>query len=125
MYSQQVELPLFDIKPSKIHGVGVFAATNIPKGTIVFRYNEATPTIPIAINSIPRDIARVMLKWYAHTKTHINVPKFCPDTVHVVSLVNHSKRPNLYYNNGTYYTRRAIRKGTEFTLNYYENGYSG
>jgi SET domain-containing protein len=122
----------FDIKPSKIHGVGVFAIKNISKGTIVFKYPYTQlkdiiiiPINKLIVNGISLSQIRVLKKWFAHTKTHIQIPKeFDPYTIHIVSLINHNIKPNVVYKNGIYYAKTNIKKNTEITIDYTHNNYS-
>jgi hypothetical protein len=131
-YIKKIKTMLYDVKPSKIHGVGLFSTQVIRKGTVVFdyKYIEGDQVVFIAIKllldrGVPTSIIRVLKKWYAHTKTHIQLPKdFDPFTLHVVSLVNHSTRPNLEYSHGKYYAKTNIKGGTELTLNYSLGNYS-
>jgi SET domain-containing protein len=122
----------FDIRPSKIHGVGVFAIENIPKGTLVFKYSHIHPdtiiNYPISkliTNGVTLSQIKVMKRWFAHTKDYIQIPKsFDPYTVHIVSLVNHNKNNNLVYKNGKYYAKTNIKKNTELTLDYTHKNYA-
>ena len=124
---------IYDIRPSDIHGVGLFATQNIDKGTIIFQYPHTRTTDVkmisikyllshgVAVNTI-----KVLQKWYAHTDTHIQIPnQFDPYSLHIVSLVNHNDNPNLFYKNGKYYAKKNIRANSELTLDYTHNNYSG
>ena len=121
---------VYDIRPSKIHGVGLFANVNIPNKSIVFKYSCTDPkdVQKVRITDIKKNnknLLNVLLKWYAHDDDYIEIPKsFDPYTIHIASLINHSDHPNLVYKNGIYRAIHNIKRNTEFTINYNDNHYS-
>lgn len=112
----------FEIKPSKIHGVGLFATKNIQKNKVVFNYNE-NDVVCLSQEILKKEGVdlKTLRRYCAHTKEYICVPKnFSPYFIHIVQLMNHSTSPTLYYNFDTkeYHAKKNIKKGTELTLDY-------
>jgi SET domain-containing protein len=97
---------IFVLKPSRIHGVGVFTRHALRKGTSVERrlfgsdYRRARPVdhrYPYATKRwAPRDYHRMAVGWF----------------------LNHSDRPNL--DGRTWRTLCYLRPGEELTVNYGE-----
>lgn len=121
---------IFDIRPSKIHGVGLFTVIPVAKDSIVFecqteiKDNIFFPIHYLRTHGITNEQIKILQKWYAHTTTHIQIPKnFNPYALHIVSLMNHSPRSTLYYTNGKYYAKRNLKKNTELTLDYSHKNY--
>jgi hypothetical protein len=128
---KKIKTVLYDIKPSEIHGVGLYSNQPILKGSVVFDYKHLTTSdvVFIPINKLRQrvneSVIRVLKKWYSHTETHIQIPKnFDPYCFHIVSLVNHSTKPTLEYKNGKYYAKKNLKKDTELTLDYSINNYT-
>jgi SET domain-containing protein len=104
----------FVLKPSLIHGVGVFAAHTIEKNTKLrlfikgerIRHFKSSARlketiiycIPQADGSYlgPGDFGRMSIGWY----------------------LNHSETANAFHKNYTYYAKRRIRAGEEITIDY-------
>lgn len=105
----------FVLKPSRIHGIGVFATHDIEKGTKLrffprsdkFRtlkksekYEYFLKTYCVSLGkkrySCPKDFGRMSIGWY----------------------LNHSDSPNAYHKKYTYYAGRDIKSGEEITINY-------
>jgi uncharacterized protein len=105
----------FVLKPSRIHGVGVFATHAIKKGVRLrlfarnesVRYLRNTPKRRhlVARYGVPMgddyfvcaaDFGRMSVGWY----------------------LNHSDAPNAFRKAYVYYSRRNIRAGEEITIDY-------
>jgi SET domain-containing protein len=101
------------LKPSSIHGIGVFARHAIRKGVRLRlfreRYRYLKPTRPyrfvigrfgVPTNdgyfTCPWDFGRMSIGWY----------------------LNHSKTPNASHKNFVYYAARYIHRGDEVTIDY-------
>jgi SET domain-containing protein len=107
-------LVLTKLKPSNIHGLGVFAAQDIPAGTLVFEHDAELDG------------------WFDNRDygTALNdlIQKYCPYDAKLdkyikacdhVNWMNHSDTPNL--DAPTYYVHvanRDIAQGEELTVNY-------
>jgi SET domain-containing protein len=103
----------FKLKPSSIHGIGVFARHAIHKGTRLRlfreRYRYLRPTRPYrslisrfgvptggGYFTCPWDFCRMSVGWY----------------------LNHSDIPNARHRNFVYYAASYIRSGEEITIDY-------
>lgn len=107
------------LAPSLIHGVGVIAIRNIPKGTRItdierysFYPNIRKYRIPQEyFNLIEKEIREIILDRTIFEETDI-LEFFSPNAdADIQSFMNHSEKPN---STGTHATR-DIRKGEEIT----------
>lgn len=80
------------IGPSKIHGIGVFAAEFIPKGTIIWKFvpNFDLKFTEDEIKKFP-DITQKAIFWYRYISLHSGLSIFCSDDAR---FYNHSDNPN-------------------------------
>lgn len=102
------------IKPSKIHGFGVFTIHKISKGTMVWKYNEQ---IDYRLGSIPVELTEFATK-YAYTPKGRLYHEFPGDAA---LFINHSITPNIICpNEEDMIASRDIEAGEEITANYYE-----
>ena len=108
------------LSPSKHHGVGIFAAQDIPVDTILFYYNNDS-AIPISINEmkrieIPNSVINILKRLY-HEKDGYIFLKENQDLTWV-NLMNHNEKGNLKYKDGYYISNRKIKTHEELTINY-------
>jgi SET domain-containing protein len=101
---------------SPIHGIGVFAAERIPKGTKIWRFVEGYDRwyTPQEFAKLPKP-ARDFLSYYGY-----RVDGEVLFTVDNDRHTNHSDTPNTYLKAGYVITRRNIRKNEEITVDYRE-----
>jgi SET domain-containing protein len=101
---------------SAIHGLGVFAAERIPKGTKIWRFVERFDRAysPKQFAKLPKP-AREFLKNYGY-----RVDGEVLFTVDNDRHINHSEDPNTYLKSGYAIARRNIAKGEEITNDYRE-----
>ena len=101
---------------SKIHGLGVFAAEFIRKGTKIWRFVEGFDRSysPRQFAKLPKP-ARDFLKSYAY-----QVDGEILFTVDHDHYINHSDEPNTYLKDGYTIARCDIHKGAEITNDYRE-----
>lgn len=112
----------FELKRSRIHGVGVFATHDIAKDVRLrlflksekirwFRQPETKPWPPLFRHCVPyghewlacpSDFGKMFIGWY----------------------LNHSNSPNAYHKNYVYHARRNIKAGDEITVNYRTLGHN-
>ena len=108
------------LKPSKLHGIGVFAIRDIPKGTFVFHGDNdnmvwvkasATNRLDKELQNLYRDFCVLRDGKYG-----------CPRNFNVLTpawYINHSDNPNLAVDEKfDFYATRKIKKGEELTLTY-------
>ncbi len=111
------------LKKSKTHGIGLFAAEFIPKGTVTWKYSEEFDTsYPLnCIDRMPEHTMRRFLDWAYHD---INRKKYilCFDDQR---FINHSDNPNIQSTPDMDTAKKDIEKGEELTCNYedYEKGW--
>lgn len=107
------------LAPSSVHGVGVFAAEDIPEGKLVWQF---VPGLDLVIpngmlDSYPAE-ARKYVEEYGYED------QYRPG--HVVlsgdnaRFINHSHTPNTYSEKDDAFALRDIKKGEEITCNYLE-----
>lgn len=111
------------IKPSSIHGVGLFAEEFIPKGTVTWRFN---PRFDIYFD--PREVAsmpsaeRELVETYAYLSRKTGKYVYSVDNTR---FANHSTNPNI--DNSTVLpgdveicgvAKRDIQAGKELTVDY-------
>ena len=108
------------LKPSKIHGVGVFAIRDIKKGTYIFPEDNLPihwidrsqlRNLPASVGRLYKDFAIIKGKKYG---TPLNFDQLTP-----AWYLNHSKSPNVAIDKHyRFYSLRHIRGGEELTVDY-------
>src|SRR5215471_12461657 len=105
---------------SRIHGVGVLAIRDIPRGTQLFRgEDERVVWVRVAdVRRLPLELRRLYTDFGMAWGKRIGVPR----TLNMLSVgwyLNHSSRPNVEADDdGRFHTLRRIRKGEELTADY-------
>jgi len=113
------------LKPSPVHGIGVFALRDIPKGckTLFSRNVGEWIRVPISdIDQLP-DQTRNMVETYClYDETHYYLPDYGFKVMDLVNYLNHSSTPNVIsVNDGEYFeSLREIKEGEELLVNYGE-----
>lgn len=111
---------------SNIHGVGVFAIIDIPKGTYVFKGDKSEliwikgeaiklSSLPLSVQNLYKDFCVILLDG--------NSKKYgCPDSFNNMPIswfLNDSKDPNIICDkNYDFYALRDIDEGEELTVDY-------
>lgn len=112
------------LKPSRIHGVGVFAITDIPRGSYVFhKDDEKMVWIEKGfIENLPKEVRKL----YDDFCVIRNDIYGCPESFDKLTpswYLNHSDNPNVYADEDyRFIAMRDIKAGEELTVNY--NTYS-
>ena len=108
------------LKPSALHGIGVFAIRDIPKGTYVFR-GDNDELLWVKVSATSR-LAKEVKKLYRDFCVLRQGSYGCPRNFNRLTpawYVNHSENPNMAADeNFDFYSRRHIKKGEELTLSY-------
>ena len=103
------------LAPSEVHGIGVFALNDIPKGTKLYTtmYPQPFKISPDNLNGLYPEVREyLMSKW----SRMVNGEAFmCPDT-NFQAYMNHSNKPN--YDNKTDLTTKLIKAGEEVFEDY-------
>lgn len=111
------------LKPSPVHGIGVFALRDIPRGCrdIFSKHVGEWIKVPIAeIEQLP-DYSRNLVETYClYDEENYFVPDYGFKVVDIVNYLNHSPHPNIMsVNHGEYFEAlENIPAGTELLVNY-------
>ena len=116
------------IQPSAIHGVGVFAIRNIPKGTNPFitYTNIETIAIPekeiIENKNIPDTVKKMIKDFYVIQNGNFYCDARSLNEINITYFLNHSDTPNLDVNEideeSVFTANKDISIGEELTSNY-------
>jgi SET domain-containing protein len=113
------------LQPSKIHGIGVFAVRDIPRGRNPFK------TIPKyadfgyvritgeEMDALPPKLSKLIQELFIPTEGTMYVPNYGVNIIRLNTYLNHSTTPNMRTRNG--YDFLALRKvliGEELTVDY-------
>ena len=108
------------LKPSKIHGVGVFAIKGIPKGTKLFTYDldELRWVKKSDLKKLHKEIAKLYQDFAVFKDGRYG----CPNNFNRLTMswyLNDSKRPNVRCDTSyNFWTLRNIKAGEELTVDY-------
>ncbi len=109
------------LRPSKIHGVGVFAIRNIKKGTDLFPYGNREKILWIDKKKISRlrgEVRELYSYFGISMGDKLGVPVNFSQII-IPWYMNHSFRANAFVDQDyRAVAARNIRKGEEITLNY-------
>lgn len=111
------------LKPSPVHGIGVFAIRDIPKGTKnIFSMNVGEwIKIPIAeIEQLPQHSRNLVETYCLYDESDYYVPDYGFKLMDLVNYLNHSASPNIIsVNDGEYFESIVdIPEGAELLVNY-------
>lgn len=111
------------LKPSGVHGIGVFAIRDIPKGCKdIFSKNVGEwIRLPIAeVEKLPEHSRSIIETYCVYDETDYFVPDYGFKVVDMVNYLNHSADPNLVsVNDGEYFEAiKDIPAGVELFINY-------
>ena len=105
-----------DVKPSPIHGLGVFVLQTVPAGTVVWRYD------PMFDNEIPEDVVDKLPREEAETVYHhaeyLPIRRAFRLGNDADIFMNHSFGPSLLDRGDQMIASRDLRFGDELTCNY-------
>ena len=108
------------LKPSRIHGVGVFAIQDIPKGVRVF-YGDDDELVWVDKEKI-KSLSTELKKMYEDFGVIKGSLYGCPGNFNNLTstwYVNHSIKPNLVCDaDFNFIASRRIKKGEELTIDY-------
>ena len=109
----------FQLRPSKVHGVGVFALKKIKKGTSLDLFAEEDYRYINKTEVKDKKMNRTLIKFYTiPDKTGYHAPK----SFHRMSIgwyLNHSVTPNAYCNDDyEYFALKEIKGNEEITIDY-------
>ena len=108
------------VRPSAFEGVGVFAAEDIPSGTLIWRLDPGFDRL-IHKDEVERQPSSVQefLERYAYPYPHD--PNYLVVELDNGRFMNHCEKPNTRFENpDAGFTRRAIAADEELVCNYAE-----
>jgi SET domain-containing protein len=113
------------LKPSSIHGIGVFAIRPIPKGAKnIFSSNVGEwIKLPITdVEQLPAHSRSLIETYCLYDEEHYFVPDYGFKVMDIVNYLNHSSTPNVIsVNDGEYFEALTdIPEGAELFVNYGE-----
>ena len=111
------------LKPSAVHGIGVFAITDIPKGCRNLFSKNVGDWIKLPISDVEKlpEHSRSLIETYClYDEEHYFVPDYGFKVMDLVNYLNHSSVPNVIsVNDGEYFEALVdIPAGTELMINY-------
>ena len=111
------------LKPSGIHGIGVFAIRPIPKGcrSIFSKGVGEWIKLPIArVDQLPQHAKDLVETYCLFDEENYYVPDYGFKLMDLVNYLNHSDEPNIMsVNDGEYFEAlRDIATGEELLVNY-------
>jgi len=111
------------LKESKIHGVGVFAIKDIPKGVNPFAgvaQDEWIGFTKKELSSLEPSVRKLMDDFLSVQKGKVWVPANGLGSINMSFYMNETRRPNVMaVNQGDFFkTTRLIKAGEELTVDY-------
>ena len=111
------------IKPSPLHGIGVFAIRDIPKGTKnIFSegFGEWIKISKSEVEALPRHSKDLIENHCLFDDTDYYVPEYGFKLLDLVIYLNHSDQPNVIsLNEGAHFQAiRDIKEGEELLVDY-------
>lgn len=111
------------LKPSTIHGIGVFALCDIPKGCRDIFSKGVGNWIKLSIDDVeklPKHSKNLVETYCLFDEDHYYVPDYGFKVMDMVNYLNHSSEPNVCsVNDGEQYEAlRDIKAGEELLVNY-------
>jgi SET domain-containing protein len=111
------------LKPSPVHGIGVFALRDIPKGCRdIFSKHEAKwIKLPISeVDLLPAHSRNLVETYCLYDEEYYYVPEYGFKIMDMVNYLNHSSTPNVQsIDDGEYFEAlRDIAAGEELLVNY-------
>ncbi len=111
------------LAPSPVHGIGVFAIRDIPKGCKTIFSKNTGGWIELGFEEaaqLPEHSRNFIETYYLYDEQKYFIPDYGCKIMDMASYLNHSANPNLIsVNEGEYFEAlRDIRKGEELFIDY-------
>ena len=111
------------LKSSPIHGIGVFAVCDIPKGCKTVFSKDTGRWIKLSMAEVEQLSAHAkefIETYYLYDETNYFIPDHGCKVMDMANYLNHSSTPNIIsVNDGEYFeTLREIKKGEELLVDY-------
>lgn len=123
LLKELAEETFITLRPSTVHGIGVFALRDIPKGckTLFSRNVGNWIKVPIRdIEHLPEASRNLVETYCLYDETDYYLPDYGFKVMDMVNYLNHSSNPNVIsVNDGDYFeSLRDIAEGEELFVNY-------
>jgi hypothetical protein len=106
------------LRPSPIHGIGVFALQPIPARVDPFAGLPHIPTTPLSIADIDKLPQAVLYELFRHYASY-SIPRHGTLVAYLPAYLNNASYPNLRTcRDNTYRTMHRVEAGTELTIRY-------
>ncbi|MGN6295005.1 MAG: SET domain-containing protein [Chitinophagaceae bacterium] len=111
------------LKPSAVHGIGVFAIRDIPKGCKAIFSRNVGEWVKLPISEVEKlpEHSRSLIETYClYDETDYYVPDYGFKVMDIVNYLNHSSDPNIIsVNDGEYFEAlKDIPAGEELFVDY-------
>ncbi|MBI1862741.1 SET domain-containing protein-lysine N-methyltransferase [Candidatus Microgenomates bacterium] len=111
-------------QPSPIHGIGVFAVRDIPKGVDPFQSNYEEDTIEFTrkeLNHLPPRIMKMIEDYCAEDQGKYHIPTIGFNPIELGRYINHSKTPNTATDKDGWHfvTLKEIKAGEELVVDFH------
>ena len=110
---------------SGIHGIGVFALRDIPAGTAPLKSMVTNKEIKFSrteMKNVPSSVRKHLAMFCLIEKGRVFAPEIGMNAVNLSVYLNHSKQPNLKFDDKDVLRAiRTIAKGEELTIDYDES----
>ena len=114
------------LQPSPIHGIGIFAIRDIPRGVNPFRGSREAQWKKFRVSEIrnnshiPEEVEEFIFDLYPIRNDIIYIPNHSLNAVDISYFLNHGDEPNVtpQGDGNTFVTSREIKKGEELVSNY-------
>jgi len=111
------------LQVSQIHGIGVFAIRDIPKGESVFYGSPKQEWLLFSkkeLDNLDQEVKKMIDDFFASNKKgNIFMPKNGLNSIDISFFLNYSDKPNCQStNNDIFIATRKIKKGEELTADY-------
>ena len=111
------------LKSSPIHGIGVFAVCDIPKGCKTVFSKDTGRWIKLSmaeVEQLPAHAKEFIETYYLYDETHYFIPDHGCKVMDMANYLNHSNTPNIIsVLDGEYFeTTRDIATGEELVIDY-------
>lgn len=111
------------LQPSPVHGIGVFAICDIPKGCKTIFSKNTGGWIKLGIEEVeqlPAHSKNLVETYYLYDSEHYFIPDHGCKVMDIANYLNHSNTPNIIsVDDGEYFEAlRDIAKGEELLVDY-------
>lgn len=111
------------LQPSPLHGIGVFAIRDIPKGCRSIFSEDTGNWILLTmeeVEQLPAHSRNFIETYYLYDNDHYFIPSHGCKVMDMASYLNHSNTPNLVsISDGLFFeTTREVKAGEELLIDY-------